>query len=65
MNIREANSQLHSRGIFLNAVEYPAVPINQQRFRISITAEHTTKDIDQLVTCLEDVWDYSYKIYLK
>lgn len=55
INIRTANAKLDSMGIFLNAIEYPAVPINDQRFRISITAEHTEEDIDHLVTCLEEV----------
>lgn len=57
MNIRIANATLDARGIFLNAIEFPAVPKNKQRFRISMTAEHTIKDIDYLVECLEQVWE--------
>jgi len=57
MNIRVANSALDKMGIFLNAIEFPAVPINKQRFRISLTADHTKKDIDYLVECLELVWE--------
>lgn len=56
MNLRKANYQFHQKGIFLNAIEYPAVPMDQQRFRISIMAEHTKKDIDQLVESIEQVW---------
>ena len=62
MNIRIANAELDKMGIFLNAIEYPAVPLNKQRFRVSITAEHTKKDIDYLVECLELVWEMHKKI---
>ena len=57
MNIREAASQFHQRGIFLNSIEYPAVPVSQQRFRISIMATHTKEDIDKLITAIEEIWD--------
>jgi glycine C-acetyltransferase len=56
MNIREAAFRFHESGIFVNAVEYPAVPVRQQRFRISLTADHTKNDIDRLVECAETVW---------
>ena len=55
MNIRVANSALDKMGIFLNAIEFPAVPINKQRFRISLTADHTKKDIDYLVNALKSI----------
>jgi glycine C-acetyltransferase len=57
MNIRKANYEIHRRGIFLNAIEYPAVPLNEQRFRISLTARHTKEDIDKLSTEIEAVWN--------
>jgi len=56
MNIRKANSIIHEKGIFLNAIEYPAVPLNMQRFRISLMAQHTKEDIKKLAKVLEDVW---------
>jgi glycine C-acetyltransferase len=56
MNIREAALRFHESGIFVNAVEYPAVPVRQQRFRISLTSDHTKNDIDRLVECAETVW---------
>ncbi|MBC3757232.1 pyridoxal phosphate-dependent aminotransferase family protein [Hyunsoonleella sp. SJ7] len=61
VNIREANVALDKMGIFLNSIEFPAVSQNDQRFRISISAEHTLEDIDKLVTCLEEVWHNSAK----
>ena len=59
MNIREAALQFHEAGIFVNCVEYPAVPLQEQRFRISLMATHTKKDIDRLLECTEDVWSSS------
>ncbi|TWO33266.1 pyridoxal phosphate-dependent aminotransferase family protein [Seonamhaeicola sediminis] len=61
INIRKANVQLDKMGVFLNAIEFPAVSQNDQRFRISISAEHTLQDIDKLVSCLEKVWQDSVK----
>ena len=57
IDIRKANAKLDRMGIFINAIEYPAVELNDQRFRISITAEHTKEDIDKLVESLKEVWN--------
>ncbi len=56
MGIRKAAYQFHQRGIFLNAVEYPAVPRHLQRFRISLMSDHTKEDLDRLITAIEEVW---------
>ena len=56
MNIRQAAYKFHERGIFINSVEYPAVPLTQQRFRISLMATHTREDINKLLTAVEEVW---------
>ncbi len=56
MDIRRAAKLFHERGIFLNSIEYPAVPVSQQRFRISIMATHTNEDIARLVSAVEEVW---------
>jgi glycine C-acetyltransferase len=56
MEIRKAAYQFHQRGIFLNAVEYPAVPRHLQRFRISLMSDHTQEDMDRLITAIEEVW---------
>lgn len=57
MNIRDAAYEFHERGIFINSIEYPAVPVSQQRFRISITAGHTKEDINKLVEVVEEIWN--------
>lgn len=56
MNIRKAALHFHQAGVFVNSIEYPAVPVNQQRFRISIMATHTKQDIDTLVETIEEIW---------
>ena len=56
MNIREAALRFHEAGVFVNCVEYPAVPLDQQRFRVSLMATHTKEDIDRLVEVTARVW---------
>lgn len=60
MNIRKAAYEFHQSGIFLNAIEYPAVPENMQRFRISIMATHTKEDLNRLVENVEKIWIQNY-----
>lgn len=57
MNIRDAAYKFHERSIFINSIEYPAVPVSQQRFRISITASHKKEDIDKLIEVVEEIWN--------
>lgn len=57
MNVRAGAYDLHQRGIFLNSIEYPAVPANQQRFRISLMATHTEEDIDRMLDGFGAMWD--------
>jgi glycine C-acetyltransferase len=56
MDIRRMAFKFHERGFFLNCVEYPAVPVSQQRFRVSVMATHTPEDIDRLVEAINEVW---------
>jgi glycine C-acetyltransferase len=66
MNIREAAYHFHNAGIFVNSIEYPAVPENQQRFRISLMATHTKEDLNRLLSVIEEVWSlYSTELELK
>ncbi len=52
INIRSAGKKLHDLGVFVNSIEFPAVPRELQRFRINIMTNHTKEDIDYLVDCL-------------
>lgn len=56
-DVRAAAHDFHQRGLFLNHVEAPAVPTSQQRFRVSLTSDHTRDDIDQLLDAVDAVWD--------
>lgn len=53
-NIKKLCRAIHDKGIFLNSIEYPAVPKNQQRLRISLMATHTKSDLDRLITVLSE-----------
>jgi glycine C-acetyltransferase len=57
MNIRAASLLFHQKNIFINPIEYPAVPVSCQRFRISFMATHTKSDIDRLAEAVHDVWN--------
>jgi glycine C-acetyltransferase len=48
---------LQSSGIFVSAILFPAVPVEKERIRISITADHTESDIDQLYDALSVEFD--------
>ena len=56
MNIRQAAYRFHELGIFINSIEYPAVPISLQRFRVSLMASHRKEDIDRLLETVATVW---------
>jgi glycine C-acetyltransferase len=58
MNITDAALEFHNRGVFINSIEYPAVPLNQQRFRVSIMATHEKDDIDRLVEAVRYVYEH-------
>ena len=57
MNIRKAACLFHQKNIFINAIEYPAVPFHRQRFRLSFMATHTKEDIDRLAEAIKEVWN--------
>jgi len=61
-DIRKLAHEFHDAGIFLNAIEYPAVPKDRERFRISIMANHTKNDLNQLVRTVEEIWHKASKI---
>ena len=51
---------LREQGIWVSAIRPPTVPQNTARLRMTITAEHTTKMIDQLIIALEKVMNRYY-----
>lgn len=56
-DIRSMALKYHEAGIFLNAIEFPAVPIKKQRFRISCTSDHTKQDLDKLIEVTEMIYE--------
>jgi glycine C-acetyltransferase len=53
--LRPLAREVHARGVFVNAVEYPAVPLDRQRFRVSVMSEHSESDIARLLEVFGDV----------
>jgi glycine C-acetyltransferase len=46
---------LQRAGLYLQPIIYPAVAKNRSRFRISISATHTSQQLDEAATILSDV----------
>ncbi|WP_046004390.1 aminotransferase class I/II-fold pyridoxal phosphate-dependent enzyme [Pseudoalteromonas rubra] len=53
-NALAAQQQLKERGIWLTAIRPPTVPQNAARLRVTLTAAHTTQDIDALLNALKE-----------
>ncbi len=51
-DIRQVAARFHDAGIFLNAIEYPAVPRDKECFRVSLSAAHSQQDIEQLIEAI-------------
>lgn len=47
--------QIQKRGLFLQPVDFPAVPAHARRFRISVSSQLTKEDMDDVLNILEDV----------
>jgi glycine C-acetyltransferase len=48
-------TEVQQRGLFLQPVDFPAVPANSRRFRISVSAQLTEDQIDEASNIIEDV----------
>jgi len=42
--------------IFINLVDYPAVPLSQQRFRATVIYSHTHEDLDKLINATQKIF---------
>lgn len=56
MNVRMETRRLQELGVFVNPVEFPAVSQEDERFRISLSASHSSEDIDHLVAAVDNIW---------
>jgi 8-amino-7-oxononanoate synthase len=46
--------EMRDKGLFLAVVDYPSVPEDRVRYRVSVTAAHTRQDLDEALTIIED-----------
>ena len=51
----EMARDIQARGLFLQPVDYPAVPAHERRFRISVSSQLDKETIDQALNIIEDV----------
>jgi 8-amino-7-oxononanoate synthase len=51
----EIGEALMNEGIYLNPVKYPAVPKHKSRFRMSISASHSTEELEEGVRIITSV----------
>ena len=51
----EMAQEVQSRGLFLQPVDYPAVPPQERRFRISVSSQLDEETIDEALNIIEDV----------
>src|SRR5208337_476778 len=47
--------EIQRRGLFLQPVDFPAVPADSRRFRISVSSQFTQEQMDTALTIIEDV----------
>lgn len=50
--VLKASAELNTQGIWISAIRAPTVPVNTARLRITLSAAHTTQDVDHLVQAL-------------
>lgn len=53
--VRDMSKKLYERGLFANAIQYPAVPRNEGKIRISLSSILSRKDLDEALSVLTSV----------
>lgn len=53
--VREITRELHEAGVYVNPVQYPAVPRKLSRVRMSLTAGHSREHLDRVLNLLDDL----------
>lgn len=65
ISIRQLNKRLFEEGLFVNAVEYPAVPLSTQRLRLSVSSAHSEEDINKSIDTLTRIGAEFGLVYLQ
>jgi glycine C-acetyltransferase len=52
----ELGHAMRQRGLFVTPVDYPTVPLDQVRYRASVTTLHTRAEMDEALQIIEDVF---------
>lgn len=47
---------LHEYGIYVQSINYPTVPVGQERLRVTPTPGHTKEFRDELVRAIDNIW---------
>ncbi|MGB3622036.1 MAG: pyridoxal phosphate-dependent aminotransferase family protein [Ketobacter sp.] len=55
-NARELAVEYDKENIFVNLVDYPAVPLDQQRFRATVIVSHTKQDLERLISATQRIY---------
>jgi len=53
-----SNRLLDKHNIYVQPINYPTVPVGTERFRLTCSPVHTTKEITHLVASLGECWDH-------
>ena len=52
----ELGHAMRDRGLFVTPVDYPTVPLDQVRYRASVTSLHERADLDEALQVVADVF---------
>jgi len=57
LRLREISKRIQERGLYTGVVTYPAVSKNKTRLRLSVSAQHTTEQMDECVRIISEVFE--------
>lgn len=57
LRLREISKRIQEKGLYTGIVTYPAVSKNKTRLRLSVSAKHTKKQMDECVRIIREVFE--------